>query len=237
MGANIHRNPALDEEGRADVRFPTPPLMLWDSKNRPVVLDTEKARRIHRCPTCSGRVRWGQRLAGGYSSSLPVGGWGCIVKLPSEKNRTETGRVQSNQCVNVEMNNRSPRISTTFDELEGCLPYGLNGQGWNQRHGYEPNSEAFTYNKDGSKKGKRKTIHLPCSIQRRIGIVQTASGAEFPVLFWAAIHDLNGDARGIDDAPIETVLLMLRIVQRYLKNGSTKAMAGSDLLDFVNQTF
>jgi len=233
MGAALTHNPP--QESKAEIYTnSTPPQVLFDNQGQVVVEDTVKARMASRCPTCSGRVRWSTRLAGGYSSKHPVGGWAATVKLPTEKNRIESGRVQSNRCVNVEMNNGSPRIATTFDELDGCLPYGLYAQGWNQRHGYAPNAQRYTLNKDGSRKGIRKTIHLPCSIQRRIGIVRTHSGATFPVLFWAAIHDINGLARGIDNSSIETVEIMLRILQRRLNsNGSKIASTGVDLLNLL----
>jgi hypothetical protein len=216
---------------------------LYDDNGYVVVEDTQEAKKACRCPTCGGAVVWDWRLAGSArSNSQPVGGWGSVVKLPSIKMIHKTKEagyqvvedgIESNRLVNVEMNDGSPRISTTFNRMLGYPAYGKFGQGVNQREGYKPEPEAFTIDHKGRRKGIPKTVHLPASIQRRVIPIQTPAGVCY-MLGWVAVHDINGLARGIESTSLDSVALMMSIIRHQLDAGNEKAQAGSNLLDAIS---
>lgn len=246
MGASVELNPPV-ERGSEDFNRASrdrihPPKTLYDDDGYVVVYDTQEAKKACKCPTCGGAVIWDWRLAGSErSNSQPVGGWGSVVKLPSIKmiHKTKDAGyqvvekgIESNRLVNCEMNDGSPRISTTFNRMLGYPAYGKFGQGVNQREGYKPEPEAFTIDKKGRRKGIPKTVHLPASIQRRVIPIQTPAGVVY-MLGWVAVHDINGLARGIESTGLDSVALMMSIVRRYLDDGNEKAQAGSNLLDAI----
>ena len=247
MGASIKMNPPIERgaEGwnRASRDRLHPPKTLYDDEGDVVVYDTQEAKKNCRCPTCGGAVVWDFRIAGsGRSNSQPVGGWGSVLKLPSIKkiHRTKNAGyqvveegVESNRLVNCEMNDGSPRISTTFNRMLGYPAYGLLGQGENQRVGYEPEPEAFTIDHKGRKKGIPKTVHLPASIQQRVIPIQTPAGMCY-LLGWIAVHDINGLARGIESTNLDSVALMMNIIRHQLDAGNEKAQAGSNLLAAIS---
>jgi hypothetical protein len=247
MGASVELNPPV-ERGSEDFNRASrdtlhPPKTLYDDDGFVVVHDTQEAKTNCRCPTCGAAVVWDWRLAGSNrSNSQPVGGWGSVVKLPSIKMIQKTKDagyqvvekgIESNRLVNCEMNDGSPRISTTFNRMLGYPAYGRLGQGENQREGYKPEPEAFTIDKKGRRKGIPKTVHLPASIQRRVIPIQTPSGICY-MLGWVAVHDINGLARGIESTSLDSVALMMSIIRRHLDDGNEKAQAGSNLLDAIS---
>jgi hypothetical protein len=247
MGASIEMNPPVErgseDFNRASRDVVHPPKTLIDDDGYVVVYDTQEAKKNCKCPTCGGAVVWDWRLAGSArSNSQPVGGWGSIVRLPSIKmihytkdagyQVVEKG-IESNRLVNCEMNDGSPRISTTFNRMLGYPAYGRLGQGENQREGYEPEPEAYTVDHKGRRKGIPKTVHLPASIQRRVIPIQTPSGMCY-MLGWVAVHDINGLARGIESTGLDSVALMVSIIRRQLDDGNEKAQAGSNLLDAIS---
>ena len=247
MGASVELNPPV-ERGSEDFNRASrdrihPPKTLYDDEGFPVVEDTQAVKQNCKCPTCGGAVVWDWRLAGSArSNSQPVGGWGSVVKLPSIKMIQKTKDagyqvvekgIESNRLVNCEMNDGSPRISTTFDRMLGYPAYGRLGQGENQREGYEPQPDAFTVGKNGKRKGIPKTVHLPASIQRRVIPIQTPSGMCY-MLGWVAVHDINGIARGIDSTSLDYVALVMNTIRHHLDAGNEKAQAGSNLLDAIS---
>jgi len=247
MGASVKLNPPV-ERGSEDFNRASrdtlhPPKTLYDDDGFVVVYDTQEAKKACRCPTCGGAVVWDWRLAGSNrSNSQPVGGWGSKVRLPSIKMIQKTKDagyqvvergIESNRLVNCEMNDGSPRISTTFNRMLGYPAYGRLGQGENQREGYDADPEAYTTDHKGRRKGIPKTVHLPASIQRRVIPIQTPSGMCY-MLGWVAVHDINGLARGIDTNPLDMVALTMTIIRRFLNEGNEKAQAGSDLLDAIH---
>jgi hypothetical protein len=247
MGASVELNPPVERDSpdfnRASRDRLHPPQTLYDDDGYVVVEDTQEAKKACRCPTCGGAVVWDWRLAGSArSNSQPVGGWGSVVKLPSIKMIHKTKEagyqvvedgIESNRLVNVEMNDGSPRISTTFNRMLGYPAYGKFGQGVNQREGYKPEPEAFTIDKKGRRKGIPKTVHLPASIQRRVIPIQTPAGVCY-MLGWVAVHDINGLARGIESTSLDSVALMMSIIRHQLDAGNEKAQAGSNLLDAIS---
>lgn len=247
MGASVELNPPVERDSpdfnRASRDRLHPPKTLYDDEGYVVVEDTQEAKKACRCPTCGGAVVWDWRLAGSArSNSQPVGGWGSVVKLPSIKMIHKTKEagyqvvedgIESNRLVNVEMNDGSPRISTTFNRMLGYPAYGKFGQGVNQREGYKPEPEAFTIDHKGRRKGIPKTVHLPASIQRRVIPIQTPAGVCY-MLGWVAVHDINGLARGIESTSLDSVALMMSIIRHQLDAGNEKAQAGSNLLDAIS---
>jgi hypothetical protein len=247
MGASVELNPPVERDSpdfnRASRDRLHPPKTLYDDEGYVVVEDTQEAKKACRCPTCGGAVIWDWRLAGSArSNSQPVGGWGSVVKLPSIKMIHKTKEagyqvvedgIESNRLVNVEMNDGSPRISTTFNRMLGYPAYGKFGQGVNQREGYKPEPEAFTIDHKGRRKGIPKTVHLPASIQRRVIPIQTPAGVCY-MLGWVAVHDINGLARGIESTSLDSVALMMSIIRHQLDAGNEKAQAGSNLLDAIS---
>jgi len=247
MGASIELNPPIErgseDYNRASRDVIHPPSTLYDDEGDVVVYDTQEAKKNCKCPTCGGAVLWDWRLAGSArSNSQPVGGWGSVLKLPSIKmiHRTkEAGYqvveegIESNRLVNCEMNDGSPRISTTFNRMLGYPAYGRYGQGENQRVGYEADPEAYTIDHKGRRKGIPKTVHLPASIQRRVIPIQTPAGMCY-MLGWVAVHDIDGLARGIESTSLDSVALMVNIIRHQLDAGNEKAQAGSNLLDAIS---
>ena len=246
MGASVALNQPV-ERGSEDFNRASrdrlhPPKTLYDDAGLPVVEDTQEIKKNCRCPTCGGPVVWDFRIAGsGRSNSQPVGGWGSVVKLPSIKMIQKTKDagyqvvekgIESNRLVNCEMNDGSPRISTTFDRMLGYPAYGKFGQGVNQREGYKPQPDAFTIDHKGRRKGIPKTVHLPASIQRRVIPIQTPSGMCY-MLGWVAVHDINGLARGIDSTGLDYVAIVMNTIRHHLDAGNEKAQAGSNLLDAI----
>ena len=246
MGASVEMNPPVErgseDFNRASRDVVHPPKTLIDDDGFPVVHDTQEAKKACKCPTCGGAVVWDWRLAGsGRSNSQPVGGWGSVVKLPSIKMIRKTKDagyqvvekgIESNRLVNCEMNDGSPRISTTFNRMLGYPAYGRFGQGVNQREGYEADPEAYTIDKKGRRKGIPKTVHLPASIQRRVIPIQTPAGVCY-MLGWVAVHDIEGLARGIDSTGLDSVALVMNTIRHHLDAGNEKAQAGSNLLDAI----
>lgn len=179
------------------------------------------------CPTCGGKVKWAERLVGGYSSMNTEGGWNASSKLPAllwpncngyESRHPELSRVLV-KPVRIEYNNNAPRFSSTCKETEGIPPFGRFGSGEKQRNGIEANPEGDPQ--------KRISFHYTGHVERQLVVIQLNNGNRITALMWVFVHDEDGQARGIHSDEINEAASMVDDIVRICDRESSRKK-GSD---------
>ena len=242
-GAKVAINEAIETERAYFDRtriVSTVPASLFAANGDLLIENTAFVANNRNCPTCGGPVDWTTRPCGGSSHSNHIGGFSATVKLPAIVWSDGTGTAPSpnepdlyrtvkfGAPVRIELNENTPRHSTTFAAVDGYPAFGKYGSGQKQRRGVAADPDADPK--------KRVSAQLTGDVQIMRVVIRMNDGTRVSALAWVFIHDEYAQNVGINSPSLNEAAHMVQaITQAMSRSTDKKAKNGAVLLEALNR--
>ena len=242
-GAKVANNPAIETQRRYFDRSRTVsvvPPTLFNSKGDVIIENTTFVANNRNCPTCKGSVDWTTRPCGGSSHTNHIGGFSATVKLPAIVWSDGTGTAPSpnepslyrtvgyGAPVRIELNENTPRHSTTFAAVDGYPAFGKYGSGKKQRRGVAADPDADPK--------KRVSAQLTGDVQIMRVVIRMNDGIRVSALAWVFIHDEYAQNDGINSPSLNEAAHMVQLLtQAMSRSTDKKAKEGAVLLGALDR--